>query len=257
MITDHPSPSMESNIENRVNVWWLDLATVTDSHWSILESLLEVEEKERAQRFHFPHDRHAYIAAHAVTRALLTQWTGHDASAWRFTIGAYGKPEVVSPPNQPGLRINLSHTRGMVAAALTRHHDIGVDVEWLERQCDIEGLAQQVFTDEERALLGNTPVDKKQDIFLTLWTLKEAYIKAIGKGLSQPLNAFHFDLEPLAIHFKAPPSNDAQNDPETWWFHHAHPTDTHRLALAIRHPNPSSLDVTVEAAPLDWITGLR
>jgi len=257
MNIDRPAQSTEPNIENRVSVWWLDLAVVSDRHWSALENLLEVEEQERAQRFHFPHDRHAYIAAHAVARALLTRWAGHDALAWRFTIGAYGKPEVVSPPERPGLRINLSHTRGMVAAALTQHHDIGVDVEWLERKCDIEGLAEQVFTAEERALLQNTPADKKQDLFLTLWTLKEAYIKAIGKGLSQPLNAFHFSLEPLAIHFKMPSLEDTPNDPATWWFRHAHPTDTHRLALAIRHPDPPSLDVTIEAAPLDWIAGLR
>jgi 4'-phosphopantetheinyl transferase len=256
MNIDTPSPSTGPIPENRVNVWWLDLATLSDGHWPTLEALLDTEERERAQRFHFLHDRHAYIAAHAVARALLTHWTGHEASSWRFIIGPYGKPEVVSPLDQPALRINLSHTRGLIGVALTPHHDIGVDVEWLERQCDIDGLAQQVFTPEERALLHNKPADQKQDIFLTLWTLKEAYIKAIGKGLSQPLDAFHFSLEPLAIQFKAALLDDVPNDPKTWGFHRANPTDTHRLALAIRHPDPSSLDVTIEAAPLDWIEGL-
>lgn len=257
MNIDCPSPATDPIPENRVNVWWLDLTTLSDSHWPTLEALLDGEERERAQRFHFLHDRHAYIAAHAVARALLTRWTGVEASSWCFTIGAYGKPEVVSPFDLPGLRINLSHTRGMVAVALTQHHDIGVDVEWLERQCDIDSLAQKVFTAEERTLLQTTPADKKQDIFLTLWTLKEAYIKAIGKGLSQPLDAFHFSLEPLAIRFKAAPLDETPNDPQTWGFRRASPTDTHRLALAIRHPDPSSLDVTIEAAPLNWIEGLR
>ncbi|OEJ69010.1 4'-phosphopantetheinyl transferase family protein [Magnetovibrio blakemorei] len=253
MDIDSPSLATDPIPENRVDVWWLDLATLSDGHWPTLEALLDVEERERAQRFHFLHDRHAYIAAHAVARALLTRWTGHEASSWRFTIGPYGKPEVVSPLNLPRLRINLSHTRGIVAVALTQHHDIGVDVEWLERQCDIDSLAERVFTSEERALLQTTPADKKQDIFLTLWTLKEAYIKAIGKGLSQPLDAFHFSLEPLAIQFKTNLLDDIPNDPQTWGFRRASPTNAHRLALAVRHSDPSRLDVTIEAAPLDWI----
>lgn len=251
MTSPPPSQISESTGADKVYVWWLDLDTVTGDHWPVFEGLLETDERERAQRFHFPHDRQSYIAAHAVARALLSRWTGLDPSAWRFTIGEFGKPEVISPPDFPGLRINLSHTRGMVAAVLTQHHDIGVDVEWLGRKCDIERLSPEVFTAEEQAILHNTPDDKKQDVFLTLWTLKEAYIKAIGKGLSQPLSDFHFSLDPLAIHFtKAPPAASTK-----WWFRHFRPTETHTLGLGLATEH-SAPEITIETAPLDWIAGL-
>lgn len=248
---------LQSDVEDQVLAWWLDIGTLSQNDWAALANLLQPEETNRAQRFHFLHDQQSYIAAHAVARALLTRWTSHDASAWRFTIGEFGKPEVISPPDFHGLRINLSHTRGMVAAALTRQNDIGVDVEWLERKCDIHGLASQVFAAEEQTLLQNTPDDQKSDVFFALWTLKESYIKAIGKGLSQPLNDFYFDLDPAAIHFKTAPAHRDKSNPATWKFHHACLNDRHRFALAVHHQDPSKLAVHVTAAPLDWIVQLK
>jgi len=241
-------------VKRPVTLWWLDVASISDADWPALERLLQTEEIERARRFHFERDRQSYIAAHALNRALLSHWTGHEASSWRFTVGDHGKPEVVAPPEHPGLRVNLSHTRSLVAAALTLDHDIGVDVEWVRRSCDIDALSQRVFTPEERVMLDNTPEAQKRDVFFTLWTLKEAYIKATGKGLSQPLSSFYFELDPLTIGFKTP---SAQNDPLGWQFHHMRLGEEHRLSLAVHHRSAPKLAIEAEAAPLEWMTRLR
>jgi 4'-phosphopantetheinyl transferase len=248
---------MQGYEQQRVSGWWLEIDNISKSQWPRLERLLEKAEVDRAQRFHFEHDRQSYIAAHALTRALLTTWTGLSPTQWQFTIGPFGKPEVILPPGQPELRVNLSHTRGLVAVVLSDGHDIGVDVEWLERNSDIEGLAKRVFTLEERAILAATPQHQKKQVFLTFWTLKESYIKAIGKGLSHPLDSFYFSLDPLGIHFKSPKAFITSDDPEQWRFQHFQPTPGHLMALAIHHPEPENLVITLEEAPLDAIVRLE
>lgn len=242
---------LEAGVDH-VTVWWLDLKSIREDDWQLLESLLEDSELERSTRFHFDRDRDVYIAAHALTRGLLTWWTGLPARDWRFTAGDHGKPEVTPPPGLPRLRVNLSHTRELAAVALTVDNDVGVDVEWLERVNDVDQLAKRVFAADERALLAATPSERKTEIFLTFWTLKEAYVKAIGKGLSQPLDAFAFTLEPPVIRFDDIEADDAA----LWRFRHLRPTDRHKLAVGVRHPHPERLSMEIGEAPLDYLRNL-
>lgn len=227
----------------RVEAWWLDLDTVSAGQWAELHCVLDVSEQERATRFHFDRDRQSYIAAHALGRRLLSAWAGGDPAAWRFTIGDHGKPEVVCVADGPRLRLNLSHTRGLAAAVLTTECDVGIDVEWLGRDPDCLGLGRRFFAASECAVLENVAPDRLLPTFLAFWTLKESYIKAIGKGLAQPLDSFAFTLDPLSIAFADP----AADDPAHWHFHRAQPTDQHLLALALRHPRPDSVRVDVRA----------
>lgn len=247
---------MQNYEQHRIKGWWLEIDSVSKNQWPRLERLLEKSELERAARFHFERDRHAYIAAHALTRALLCTATGLSPSSWRFTTGPFGKPEAIIASGQPRLRVNLSHTRGLAAAVLSVDHDIGVDVEWLERSTDIAMLSKRVFTPQECAVLDAAPQDQKQNIFLTFWTLKEAYIKAIGTGLSQPLDSFYFSLDPLGIHFNSAKTAPPLDNPEHWRFQQFQPSPSHLMALAVHHSKPESLDISLEAAPLETIVQL-
>jgi 4'-phosphopantetheinyl transferase len=226
-----------------VAVRWLEVAQVTAAGWLRLEAVLDEGERQRAARFHFERDRHAYIAAHALGRVLLSQWAGGAPQDWRFSVGDHGKPEVVSPPGPRRLRLNLSHTRGLAAAALAWDHDVGIDVEWLDRQPASGELARRFFAAAECAQLEAASPEQANDIFLAFWTLKEAYVKAIGKGLAQPLDSFAFTLEPLSIHFDAA----LADDPAQWLFRRFRPTASHLMALALRHPAPGSVVVEAEA----------
>lgn len=223
-----------------VRAWWLAVDQVAEAEWPRLAALLDDGERTRAARFHFDHDRKCYIAAHALGRALLSSWAGSDPRAWRFQVGDHGKPEVLSPSGGPRLRLNLSHTRGLAAAVLTEDHDIGIDVEWLDRRAPTMDLAQRFFAQAECAQLDGLAEDAFVERFLGFWTLKEAYVKAIGKGLAQPLDSFAFTLEPLAIAF----ADAGADNPAAWSFRRFIPTPRHLMAVALRAPEPVA--VTVE-----------
>ncbi|MCA1909378.1 MAG: 4'-phosphopantetheinyl transferase superfamily protein [Magnetospirillum sp.] len=227
----------------RVAVWWLDVSTVAETAWPALAARLGEDERARAQRFHFDHDRLCYVAAHALGRGALAAWTGIASHAWAFAADAFGKPEVAAPAWRGRLRLNLSHTRGVAAAALCEEHDVGVDVEWLERRPVEDGLAQRFFAPAECAQLAALPPAARHHAFLDFWTLKEAYVKAIGKGLAQPLDSFAFTLDPLAIAF----DDRLSDDPSRWLFRRLRPTPSHVLALALRHPDPASVAVETRA----------
>ncbi|PVB62188.1 4'-phosphopantetheinyl transferase superfamily protein [Labrenzia sp. 011] len=234
---------------DRAALWWIALDRIADDDWETLEAILSEEERIRSERFHFDRDRQVYVAAHATCRGLLSYCLGGAPQSWRFSVGDHGKPELVCPPEGPRVRVNISHTRGLAAVALTLDHDIGVDVEWLQRSAETDKLAKRVFAARECRTLAAAPQARKLDTFLSFWTLKEAYVKAIGKGLSQPLDAFSFDLDTLRIHFE-----DGQaDDPARWRFERYAPAPEHLMALAIRHPDPARLSIDAMAAPLDFL----
>lgn len=229
-----------------VAVRWLAVDDVSPAQWPRLEALLDAAELARSKRFAFERDRHTYIAAHALGRVLLSSWAGGTPQAWRFAVGDHGKPEAVVPEGAPRLRLNLSHTRGLAAAVLSEDHDVGVDVEWLDRKSPTMELAQRFFAAAECTQLETVPEGTFGEHFLAFWTLKEAYVKAIGKGLAQPLDSFAFTLEPLSIRF-----DSVADDPAHWLFHRLRPTPAHLLALALRHPRPDVVRVDARAVTVD------
>lgn len=206
-----------------------------------LAALLDESERARAARFRFAADRLSYVAAHAMGRVLLSEFGGGPPQDWRFVEGPHGRPEAVMPAGAPRLRLNLSHTRGLAAAALTVDHDIGIDVERLDRSGDFAEIARRFFAPEECAALAAVPPERTAETFLAFWTLKEAYIKAVGAGLSLPLESFAFTLEPLSIRF-APGTDD---DPAGWHFARLNSPPGYAMALAVRSPDPGDVRVEV------------
>ena len=185
---------------------------------------LDAAERARAERFHFAADRASYVAAHALARGMLARYGGvHQA---RFVTGRFGKP-LLAPgcsgaaadrpwPQHPhpgplparegeGVCFNLSHTRGMAACAVARGMAVGVDVEALDRRAG-EGIAARFFPPAEAALVAAAPEAGRRAVFMRLWTLKEAVMKATGRGFDLPLDAFTVTLDPLGVRFHAGPA---------------------------------------------------
>jgi 4'-phosphopantetheinyl transferase len=192
-------------------------------------ALLAPEERARNDAFRF--ERHAH--EHLVTRALacwvLSRYAPAEPAEWRFQRTEYGRPFVVAPPVAIPTW-NLSNTEGLVVCAVGAH-PLGVDVEKATRGPDILEVAPTVFTRRELAELRSLPEDAQLRRCVTLWTLKEAYIKAIGTGLSAPLDLFGivFDAagEPRSIAF------DLDDDPAAWQIA-AFDVGEHRVGLAVR-----------------------
>jgi 4'-phosphopantetheinyl transferase len=205
-------------------------------------ALLSAEESAREQRFRFQDDRDSYLLAHALVRSVLAELSGEPPARLRFELGPHGRPELVPARPGPRLRFNLSHTRGLVACAVALEHDVGVDVEHVDRRVQIDQVAESVFSDAERAALARLPEDARRARFFELWTLKEAYIKAVGKGLSLRLLSITLDLDggPEPRIGFAPPVED---DPAAWWFALRPPAPGFMLAVAARVAPPSRISV--------------
>lgn len=194
------------------------------------EALLSQEERQRSQRFHFEHDRQHYLAAHALLRLSLAHFLGDPPQHIRLTQGRNGKPELAQQHGAQPLRFNLSHTRGMVACVLTHARDCGIDVEGIRPMLQMGGVAGTVFSKDEQEYLAGCADAARTSAFFTLWTLKEAYIKATGLGMSAPLRQISIDPQGLRVRDESRP--DPENDARQWLFDSWQPTPDHALALA-------------------------
>ncbi|WP_341988590.1 4'-phosphopantetheinyl transferase superfamily protein [Azorhizobium sp. AG788] len=242
-----PAPAAVTPLPpDTVSVRWLVPAQIPPDAWPVLTACLDDGERARSARFHFAADREAYIAAHALTRGMLSAHAPRAPQAWRFAPTAHGRPEIARAFDDPLLRFNLSHSRGLVAVAVTERRDVGIDVEAVDPSRLSLDLAAATFAPAEVAYVrGLSPAQRPEALF-ALWTLKEAYIKAVGQGLSLPLDSFAIALAPLSIQF----SDACPDDPAIWRLERLRPIRTHALALAVRHPQPAAVMVDAAAMPV-------
>jgi 4'-phosphopantetheinyl transferase len=164
-----------------------------------LDALLSADERARRDRFRFPEAARVFSIAHGVKRRALSRHARQIApAAWQFWCDPLNKPHVVPEQiGEPPLQFNLSHCRLAIAVAVTRGAAIGVDVEDRRRGVDYDQIAARFFAQSEIDMLRTIGPAKATARFFELWTLKEAYLKALGKGLTRPLKsvAFRFDGE--------------------------------------------------------------
>lgn len=149
--------------------------------------VLDDSERARMARFRFGRDRDLYLQAHVLVRKVLAHHSGEPPESFRFEAGPHGRPEIVHPVAGCRLRFNLSHTSGLAACAVAVGRDVGVDAEYRERSVDIDALSPRVLSPAERAAFEALPEVRRRHRFFEHWTLKEAYIKAVGVGMSLPL----------------------------------------------------------------------
>ena len=198
-------------------------------------SWLDEQERSRYERFHFRDHRHEYLVAHALLRSTLSHYGDRQPAAWSFVRNAYGRPEIEGADGRPPLRFNLSHTAGLVVCAVTRSAAIGVDVEAIGRMGDLAAIAAASCAPVELADLNALAGDEWVQHFFSLWTLKEAYCKAVGKGLSMPLQQIQFRFKLNAIEFTPLLEPKAGRK---WQFALLRPIQSHSLAVAVHLPGP-------------------
>lgn len=166
------------------------------------QRLLDPEERQRQSRFRFERDRHSFLIGHALVRAALSAYTDVHPADWRFERNQFGRPEPVIRGARP-LRFNLSGTTGLVACVITRRTDAGIDVEDTTRIDDLMPIARHAFAPGEVAELDALPGHAQRRRFFELWTMKEAWLKAMGTGLSAGLNRLP-DRHEWQVHLSRP-----------------------------------------------------
>lgn len=175
-------------------------------------------------------DRERFLAARIVLRFMLSAVTGVSPEAWRFEADERGRPHIASPSSHTGIRFSITHTSGLVACAVTGRGDVGVDAEAHDRQTRTLDVARRFFSQAEVACLEGYAPPQQRDVFLDIWTLKEAYVKALGTGLTLPLDRFSFDLSvpPPQLSFET----ELGDSDDEWAFALERPTPRHSVAVA-------------------------
>ena len=192
-------------------------------------SLLSSDERARYERFRLDDDRREFAAAHALLRTTLSEFEGISPRGWRFDAGSHGKPALAAGLSDLPLSFNLSHTHGLVACAVGLGADVGLDVELVTRATDWRAIASRYFSPAEVAQIDGVADAGRATRFFELWTLKEAFAKALGVGLSQSLDTSSFDLaDASAIACRLPSAFDSAR----WHFALYTPARDHRLAVA-------------------------
>lgn len=189
--------------QDEVHVWRADLnqgvATVRACY-----EILQPDERQRADRFHFARDREHFVIARGVLRQILGGYLGSAPEQIRFTYNQYGKPALADGEGEREgegerddlLSFNVSHSKGIALYAVAGGRRVGLDIEHVREDFDSLTLAERFFSPAEVATLRRLPTEQQIGAFFNCWTRKEAYIKALGEGLSHPLESFSVSLTP-------------------------------------------------------------
>ena len=238
-IVHEPAPSgrQPRNLApGQVHIWYHATATAGELELERALALLSPDERAQHDRFIFARDRRDYAMAHALVRRALSRYAGVAPEEWRFQPAPGGKPFLMPIRDAASLSFSLSHTHGLVACAIADQADIGIDVEAVRGPMD--DLLNQVLSTTEihDVRRSASPLDQGRR-FCELWTLKEAFTKATGEGLSRDVRQIAFAVdEDQRIIFKPA----VEVDPNSWRFGLFAPTPEHFLAIAVRS-QPGSL----------------
>jgi 4'-phosphopantetheinyl transferase len=177
-----------------VDLWYVRTDVVSDPKTiQACFKLMANAERERYQRFRFERHRHEYLVTRGLVRAVLSTYANRPASELAFAITEHGRPLLEDAGD---LRFNLTNTTELVVCAVTHDgREVGVDAERLTRAGEILGIATTVFTIAERAALDELELPERQRRAVELWTLKEAYMKARGLGMSLPPETIELSFE--------------------------------------------------------------
>ena len=149
-----------------------------------LTAILSPDEQERAARFVRQQDCDRFVACRGALRWIVGRYAGLPARSCRFEYGRYGKPRLWQSPAAAAVQFNVSHSGERALIAVARNRAVGVDLEQIRPDVDIHDVGQMVFSATERETLRTLPEKDQLAAFFDLWTCKEAYLKAMGRGFS-------------------------------------------------------------------------
>ena len=184
--------------DSTTHIWLTDL-DVPEARLRYLYPLLSAKEKERAERFKFFRHKRLFIASHGFMRSVLAQYLNLPPEAITSIETEHGKP-VLDPAlfAKTGVHFNLSHSGTLALLAISMDCEVGIDIEYVDRKNRWEKIIKRFFTLSEQADIFDLPEDQQKKAFFQTWTRKEAYMKALGHGLSLAPDTFTLTIPPRA-----------------------------------------------------------
>ena len=175
---------------NKVFVYIIDVNDCL-SNLARFWACLSVEEKKQAESYHSKVLTSRYIVSHGVLRYILSYYTNQFPSNVEFIYGKYKKPFL----KNNNIQFNMSHSHSMVCYLIALNYEVGIDIELEDSTLDIQEISNWIFTDAESKFLTTLAPHKKLKFFYSLWTKKEALVKALGQGFFYPINT----IEAIAL----------------------------------------------------------
>ncbi len=234
-----------------VGVWHADI--------SLLESepvraralaWLTPAERARFDRHRGDADRLMFLLGRVMARRLVGLWLQVEPTAWRWREGPHGRPEIDDP--RTAVHFNLAHSSGLVACVVALDREVGVDVEDSDRPpTDPAIVARFCSPDEAAAIRVGEP--GWRDRFLQVWTLKEAYLKARGVGISVHLSDISFSVDAAGDDVRVRFLRSLADADARWAFRLARATPRHLLAVAMGVPDDARPSVAIQPFPAAWL----
>lgn len=187
---------MEPLDDRGVELYWADVEAIREAEQGEADAMLSVEERKRLNRFRHEPSRRCYLATRRLVRTTLSTIGGRPPQKWRFGVGGHGRPYLENPTVElRDIDFNLAHSRHRVVLAICAEGRVGVDLEPVSRRVDHDVVARRFFHDREKQALQKLDGARRRRRFLQLWVLKEAWMKADGRGIGAGLSEVVFDFD--------------------------------------------------------------
>ena len=178
-------------------MWTIDLAE-SATRLRALCRLLSNDEEQRARQLKLERHRRHWIVGRAMLRTILSCYVGVPPEVIRFEFSDHGKPALALDDVLPRVHFNLAHSNELALLAVTDIGPVGVDLEWMKEIDDMDAVVRRFFSRSEQKIFDKLANEQRLAAFYTCWTRKEAFLKALGCGLSRPTDSFDVEFQPDA-----------------------------------------------------------
>ena len=188
-----PLPSHLS--ANEIHIWRVSLHPPS-SLFPTLWSMLDQKEQQRAQRFKFTKHQDAFVSARSALRIILSRYLNLAPENLKIDVEPHGKPYLLAPSVSPPLSFNIAHSESLALLAVSLNRQVGIDLEHHRSNVHYVSLLNRICSLQEKSSLSTLLPEQQKSAFFSCWTRKEAYVKALGKGLLVPLSSITVSLLP-------------------------------------------------------------
>jgi 4'-phosphopantetheinyl transferase len=243
-------PDLYDKLSGEAHLWYCYPERFTSAKKiQTLRQMLSKHELEQLQRYRYEQDRHRYLVSHALLRTVLSRYLNVEPECWEFVSNQYGRPAIIDTPESLPLKFNLTHTIGLCACVVTMTSQCGIDAEMMTRNNRLMPIAERMLSTIELETLRDLQDADLRERFFSYWTLREAYVKALGTGLGGSSKSFYFDIAapPLsqgesgnaALCFVGESGETSQN----WQLEIFRPDNEHMVTLAIDNAGGARLKI--------------
>jgi 4'-phosphopantetheinyl transferase len=179
--------------QSELHIWRFELSLKCTPYEKLI-SILSMEEIQRAKNFYFEKHYFQYLATHIIKRLILAEYLDVSPKLLEFEKGRWGKPALLKTRNSKNIQFNISHSHNLILIAVTVEDLVGIDVEYHAEKIPIKSLNEAILSTSEKKFFLKLKDQEKSTAFFRCWTRKEAYLKAIGIGMSINLANISVDI---------------------------------------------------------------